>query len=191
MLTRRKKCSISGYRAGLLITMLFLLLSINGLLISLWCTRTTPPKVNTGYNYTKVLQKFHLNKSHRSRFSYAPNDFYRLDEMLKFPVKNDIEPELIACDEYLGKPDGAQLTVKDHWRFIDDGKQNETYVYSAYYDPRQDPPSVRILGMSSGVTLDADHVSGLKYCYVWFLGRDRPDVMGAGYEVIPETHGKM
>lgn len=60
--------------------------------------------------------------------------------------------------------------------------KDETFVFSAYFDPRTKPAAVRILGMGSG----ADTPS--KFCQLWYRGAKQPKILPAQYHIVPETH---
>ncbi|ELU17124.1 hypothetical protein CAPTEDRAFT_228919 [Capitella teleta] len=62
---------------------------------------------------------------------------------------------------------------------VEEGSE-DTFVFSAYFDPRTSPPSVRILGMSKGMDPQK------KFCQVWYQGQ--LEIYTAEYFIVPETH---
>ena len=72
------------------------------------------------------------------------------------------------------------------------GPGNHTYVFSAHFDPRTNPASVVIIGISSDYDARSNWWASSdwkQYCYLWYKGEPRPDVSDARYSYVQETHG--
>jgi len=56
---------------------------------------------------------------------------------------------------------------------------------------RNHPASVKIIGISSGISLDDESDSSpVKYCQLWFDGDIVPKTTIAVYAIVQETHGR-
>lgn len=118
---------------------------------------------------------------------YKPENFLNLVNRLKFPLSSYASIESIyVCNKYLGNP-AVTPTKQDTWQMIDDDKLNGTYVYSAYYDARKVPTCVKVVSISNGKVSEG----AIKYCYLWYKGSSRPDIVEAVDTIMPETHDKL
>ena len=90
-------------------------------------------------------------------------------------------PDLGTCHGL--DPPAPDLQETYDWQAVGHGNR-DTYVFSAYYEPRLVPRAVRVIGIASG----RDPIR--KYCQVWYPGHTTPEIARAEYDLIPETHEK-
>ena len=95
----------------------------------------------------------------------------------KFPVRVDTI-DFGPCDNVKAPPTRPLA----HQFHRVESNSSDTFVFSAFFDPRTDPPAVRLLGMASGQ--DPPN----KFCQVWYPQQRQPEVFIAEYHIVPETH---
>ena len=179
----------------ILYSLFSLFLFLNILFLYLYFTLDKFSKSQYEVDSTSITEK-HLNILEHKRYllskilnSFKPKQFLKLADRITFPILANITVEYKnACNRYLGNPVKTSYNL-DSWQAIDDGNFNETYLYSAYYDFRKTPACVKAFGISNGRSKPGKRL--FKYCYLWYNGISKPDVVEANYKFIFETHEKM
>ena len=91
------------------------------------------------------------------------------------------------CPKSADIPIPGTVVENFQWQNVVNGLR-ETYVFSAFYDPRTNPASIKIIGISSGYYNGLDKPT--KHCQLWYKGSKVPEVVLAEYAIVPETHDR-
>ena len=83
------------------------------------------------------------------------------------------------------EPPPMDLNDTFRWQKMDSGF-GLSYVISAFYDPRWDPPTIFIIGISDS----QNFVTSPHYCRVWYPGQTQPEVVRGERKLNFDSHGK-
>lgn len=87
-----------------------------------------------------------------------------------------------SCSKVLYTPPAPEALRENFaWQKVE--PDSETYLFSAYYESRTDPPAIRIVGIF------IENFSQ-KFCQLWVAGRTTPEIVEVETMVLPESHDK-
>lgn len=104
-----------------------------------------------------------------------------------FPMEENLECVLII-DQYhqQQQPPQELLVEPQRWQSVKTSAAS-SFVFSAFYDDRWNPPVVVVIGMASEYTGDQSG-QRQRYCRMWFKEERQPLTVSAFFQFIPETH---